>query len=592
MMERLDEVDWAGLTHAYGPADDVPELLRAAGDAEEGVRDEALDELVSSLCHQGTVYSSTAPAVPFLGRLALHGPGHRVELLWLIGAIADGNGNRNDLAAVRRAIAEVVPSLLGLVVDEARGVRRAMVWLIAACGEGALPLMPLLRARLASEQDTEVRADLVTALGLLDVSEGARTERGRALLSDPEPEVRLAAANDLLRTAETPFPAQLVECAVEAYAARPVSLGRGPWPDPFQPLDERLLDDPDAALRAVARGMPFLAHGITERWRDRERDVLPWLVKEAEHAYQLYEIARVGSALAGGEHMPWLVPFLESSDDDIRAAAAVVAVRLRVPDAVGRVLRLMDELPEHSGTANAVAAAVEVFGAVAEPVAARVAERPRAEWIGVLAHFPRLAVRCLGELVRAVPDSADVLAALGPDAGPDARRALLAAAHEGDVGAALAYARMTGDHSLAVDHIRAGLNGHHWLRWLGTAGLVGPAGAELLPELERRLSSPSRDTKAAAAAAIWRITGDTTDTVGPTADQLARFQHFYEPQMESLRTLTEMGRLPRQARPAVERLAWSPRRVAAADPFNDGTPHADYVARALARKLLATAPAE
>ncbi|MFD7439872.1 hypothetical protein [Streptomyces sp. NPDC059909] len=589
--EQFDGVDWAGLAHAYGSAEDVPELLRAMEDPDEDVRDEALDELVSSLCHQGTVYPGTAPAVPRLGRLALHGPGHRQQLLWLLGGIADGSGTRADTEAARRAIAEVLPSLLGLVTDEDPGVRQAMVWLIASCGEGALPLMPLLRARLESERNADVRADVVTALGLLDVSEAARTKRGRALLSGPGPEVRLAAATDLLRTAEVPFPAQLVECALEAYEARPTALHRGPWPEHYRPLDERLLDDPDAALRAVARGVP-LAQRIIDTWRDRERDVLPWLVKDAEHAYQLYAIARAGAALEGGDPAPWLIPFLESPDRGLRAAAAVAAVRLRVPDAIGRVLALMDELPEDSGTAHAVLAAVEVFGAEARPVAARAAERPRGEWAAALAHFPDLAARCLGELIGCVPDSAVALAALGRDAGPAAERALLAAAHEGSAAAAFAYARVTGDHSVAVELVRSELNGDRPLWWLLDAGRLGPAGAELVPLLERRLPSPSRDTRAAAAAAIWRITGRTTDTLAPPADQLARSEGFYQLEMESLRALTEMGRLPRHARPAVERLALSPRRIAAAGPFDDGTPHPDDEARALARKLLATAPAE
>ncbi|WP_351230564.1 hypothetical protein [Streptomyces sp. NPDC002133] len=589
MTEQRDGVDWAGLKHAYGLADDVPQLLRAMEDLDEDVRAEALDGLGSSLCHQETVYSGTAPAVPRLGRLAVHGPGHRKEVLWLLVAIAGGNGRRVDTEAVRRAIAEVLPSLLGLVTDEDPGVRQSMVWLIASCGEGALPLMPLLRARLATERSADVRADVVTALGLLDVSEPTRTERGRALLSAPEPEVRLAAATDLLRTADVPFPAHVVECALEAYdAQRHVTLHRGPWPERYRPLDQRLLDDPDAALSAVARGMP-LAQSITDTWRDRERDVLPWLVKEAEHAHQLYAIARAGAALEDGDPAPWLVPFLEAPDAGVRVAAVVAAVRFRVPDAIGRVLSLLDELPEDPGTAQAVRAAVEVFGEEARPVAARIAERPRGAWTGVLAHFPDLAARCLGELVGCVPDSASALAALGPDAGPSAERALLDAARQGSAAAAFAYAQVSGDHSVAVEHIRAGLDGDSWRWWLRDAGRLGSAGTELVPQLGRRLSSPSRDTRAAAAAAIWRITGRTTDALAALSDQLACSESFYEPQMESLRALTEMGRLPRQARPVVERLAWSPRRVAAAGLFDDGTPHPDDEARVLAKKLLAAA---
>jgi hypothetical protein len=63
-LERLDDVPWGSLTHAYGAADDVPGLLRelASGDAE--AREAALHELHGNVWHQGTVYEATAHVVP------------------------------------------------------------------------------------------------------------------------------------------------------------------------------------------------------------------------------------------------------------------------------------------------------------------------------------------------------------------------------------------------------------------------------------------------------------------------------------------------------------------------------------------------
>ena len=65
MLERLDEVPWDTLEHAYGAASDVPGLLRdlAAGT-------DRFDVLFGNLYHQGTVYPATVPAVPFLVALA------------------------------------------------------------------------------------------------------------------------------------------------------------------------------------------------------------------------------------------------------------------------------------------------------------------------------------------------------------------------------------------------------------------------------------------------------------------------------------------------------------------------------------------
>ncbi|MFB6952316.1 HEAT repeat domain-containing protein, partial [Streptomyces niveus] len=190
MLEGIDDIDWPALTHAYGPADDISALLRAAGSPDAALRDPALDELNSSLCHQGSIYPATAAAVPFIARLALEGPGDRLRLMWLLHGAAEGSGP--EYREVRRAVAVALPSLLGLAADEDPAVRRALVWTVAVCEDASLPLLPLLRARLAEERDAEVRADLVTALGLLDVSPETGGARARALLAAPEPPVRRA----------------------------------------------------------------------------------------------------------------------------------------------------------------------------------------------------------------------------------------------------------------------------------------------------------------------------------------------------------------------------------------------------------------
>jgi hypothetical protein len=593
MLDGIDDIDWAALEHAYGSADDVPGLLRAVGSVDARVRDEVLEELFSSLCHQGSVYSATAAAVQFVAKLALDGPGDRLPLLWLLHGAANGTGR--EYQQVRRAVAVALPALLGLAADEDPSVRRAMVWMVTACEEASLPLLPLLRARLEAEDDAEVRADLVTALGLLDVSPDIRRARNRALLSAPEPLVRRAAVTDLLRTAPLPLPAALVESALDAQESARVHDTHHPWPSPYLPLMDRLMDDPDAALRAVERGLP-LAWELTETWRDRERDVLPWLAAAARDAEDLCRVARVGAALQGGEPAPWLVPHLRSEDPAVRVAATHAAVRLRVPGALGLVLRLMDELPEEAATlqltpltapGTIVPAAVEMFGTAAEPVALRVAARPRAEWLDVLLHFPALAADCIDDLVRLLPVSAGVLAALGQAAGPIAAQALRARAGAGDLAAATALARVTGDAGPAVDVVRA-LSDSVARRTAAVrvADELGPPAAALLPMLEERLRAPDRESRADAAVAIWRVTGRKHDTAAVIAEQLASRGELHEPHLDALRALTAMRLLPAAARDAVEHISSSPRRVVSGFPC-DGTPHPDLEARRLARRLLA-----
>jgi hypothetical protein len=71
MLSGLDGVAWEGLQHAYGVADDLPEVIRAAASADEQEAREALEGLFGSVFHQGTVYPASVAVVPFVAELAL-----------------------------------------------------------------------------------------------------------------------------------------------------------------------------------------------------------------------------------------------------------------------------------------------------------------------------------------------------------------------------------------------------------------------------------------------------------------------------------------------------------------------------------------
>ena len=69
MLEGLDKVDWTKLTHAYGEASDVPELIRSLASNDEDERKSALWELYGNIFHQGTRYEATPHAIPFIFEL-------------------------------------------------------------------------------------------------------------------------------------------------------------------------------------------------------------------------------------------------------------------------------------------------------------------------------------------------------------------------------------------------------------------------------------------------------------------------------------------------------------------------------------------
>lgn len=91
VLAGLDTVNWAGLTHAYGPASDVPGLIRALASTEADERARALHSLHGNIVHQGSRYEATACAVPFLARLAADPQiAQRDDIVFLLAALAIG----------------------------------------------------------------------------------------------------------------------------------------------------------------------------------------------------------------------------------------------------------------------------------------------------------------------------------------------------------------------------------------------------------------------------------------------------------------------------------------------------------------------
>ena len=88
LLAGLDQINWARLQHAYGPAVDVPDLLRALVDPEKatpkikaaarkhkrGISAEAAEVLWSNIFHQGTVWQASAKTVPFFVEILRDGP--------------------------------------------------------------------------------------------------------------------------------------------------------------------------------------------------------------------------------------------------------------------------------------------------------------------------------------------------------------------------------------------------------------------------------------------------------------------------------------------------------------------------------------
>jgi hypothetical protein len=77
-MIALDSPTWDQLRHCYGPASDIPNLLRqlaANPQPMKGDDDGPWESLWSALCHQGDVYPASYAAVPHIVQIALDAKG-------------------------------------------------------------------------------------------------------------------------------------------------------------------------------------------------------------------------------------------------------------------------------------------------------------------------------------------------------------------------------------------------------------------------------------------------------------------------------------------------------------------------------------
>ncbi|SOE24453.1 HEAT repeat-containing protein [Streptomyces sp. OK228] len=365
--EELNEVDWAALEHAYGPAGGVPEMIRVlyAQESPETERGENVgEELINNLNHQGSLYPATLAAVPFLAHLALHVTWHREALLEVLTGLAElgewGVPAPESLGGrVRAAVLAELPLLMGCLTDPDPYVRQAAIRL--AC-VGTRPADPAVLRTLAdlyeSDPSALTRADALTALALLDPDPSTVRAREAAAIDDRDREVRLAAALSGLDRAEPPYPAGLVAVVAADGAALPGShrftARPRPFPYPGAPHDrenELLTEDPEGAL-SVARAWiaagdthrwgSRLAGQVDQRWRDREAQCVAALAEALPLHQDGAERSSIVRAIAGltpragdpGSHLRDLLLAEAAGDEQDYAAGSQYA-----PGVAGRESR-------------------------------------------------------------------------------------------------------------------------------------------------------------------------------------------------------------------------------------------------------------
>ncbi|GGR41442.1 HEAT repeat domain-containing protein [Streptomyces roseolus] len=281
LLVGLDDADWASLSHAYRSAEDVPGHIRTLCGSDDEAREQAFRSLFSSIFHQGSRYSASPVAVPFLARIAVAGPAAaREEAMWLLTRLAVDWHDEYDVTTGinvtgwRAAAAEVgpeqllpwydeevaaatdpdkraraqelrdwvaagnspdsrwsalqsydavlaeLPGLLVLLDDDDARLRSRIAYLLAWFPEFVATSLPRLTTLAAHDENPVTAATALLAAGLLGPSSMARDIT--PYLEAEDPLVRWAAATALIRLVgldEAPADPGLVDRAVAELAA-------------------------------------------------------------------------------------------------------------------------------------------------------------------------------------------------------------------------------------------------------------------------------------------------------------------------------------------------------------------------------------
>lgn len=216
MLEGLDTIDWRRFRHSYGIATDVPDLIRGLLTEDDDQREQAYEEFVNTINHQGDVYSAATQAVPFLIELLTEDsvPAKYWLLQTLIGLVESSNGHvrytanvgdLRDFVDTYRNVCAGVDVYLKLLRHPDGNVRRAAACLLGLLTDQQQRIRLKLWKTLENEQDTPTLAVMLENLGKLmprrypDARRPIRQKYAaifeRLSASHPERLIRLAAAS-------------------------------------------------------------------------------------------------------------------------------------------------------------------------------------------------------------------------------------------------------------------------------------------------------------------------------------------------------------------------------------------------------------
>ncbi len=593
MFAGLDDIDWAALSHAYGSAEDVPDMLRGLVSPDAATREIALDGMEGAVHHQGDVYDSTIAAIPFLIEAAGRpGAPGRDEVLKLLASIG-GGGTSEPYRIAAETVARGCHAYLDLLGDPDAGVRAAVGRVLRLCEE-KLTVTAAVVGRLENEPEADVRVALVETLGAIAATAGFEGSAVVAklemlLVADPDGGVRVAAATELARCGPEPLPPSLVPNLVAELAGM-----YGENPEEPEPVD---LETPTlrshlreaAARRGISMGSlerAAVLRGASWAFGDRvgERtrlvsELLRAPARECRHD----AMAAARDMVSGwrGDYRELAQVLAKQLLDEHRGLADDAARQLYVLGdqavAVADTLVLASDATrtETDGVSPLVQALSRQGDLRALPMLRQVLDQgePPGNLGGLVARFGPAAAPLLPSIITRLKSLVSVegrhqgrsgLIDAVKEIGPIASEAvpLLRRLADRDAGAAVALWKVAGDPEPALRLAATELTEDEY-RAPAAARIVaelGPAGASLVPGLRALLERRPDDygwQRFSAAMALWRTVGDT-DTTVPILTAVWSECRFHRPRIA--KCLAEMGTAAAPAVPLLRAELGSPRR--------------------------------
>ncbi|WP_329613882.1 PBS lyase [Streptomyces brevispora] len=595
MFAGINEVDWASMEHAYGPADDVPGLLQGLASADPAEREGALDGMYGAVHHQGDVYACTLACIPFLFELvvdpAVPDRGGIVELLTSIGGIDLDEDDEEEIdeeeiegaanyAMAAAAVTAGAGVFFALMADDDPGVRVCAPLALATLHGHPARVLTLLRDRLAVEPDEEVRLALVEAAGRIALRHRPLTDRiadwlSRLAAEANPPGLRLAALAQLARCAPQALPGDLVRMVAGLLRQlRSVPAAADPGSRPAEAHGEPAAAEERAApvtlvgqLRALSaeesagRAAPWTADllrtlhvGLDDRVAERTALLTDQLC--SPDRWQRIDAVRMSSGLIRawrgsygelvrlvGEQLGEAEPRLAEAASHVLeelfglAAPAADALAVRVAADPGAWVKEWASGPP--GLGSAVKALSRLGDARAVPALAAALERPE------VPHDVGFAIGYLGSAARPLASALRRrLGEVGLDEGAYDRASPLLAG---------LTALRAGEAAPEVLRVLRGAPEYRgeWLRTaaLRALGSFGPAAHCAVPELRALIRRPGTAAATEAAEALWAVDGDA-GAVLPVLIEGLQAEHAHERRSAA----SALGRLGAQAAVTAPRL--------------------------------------